>query len=41
MTDALNATPAPLVTRAALQQRYAWGDPFIRDAMDHGEVLHG
>jgi predicted nucleotidyltransferase len=25
----------------ALQQRYAWGDPFIRDAMDHGEVLHG
>ena len=25
----------------ALQQPYAWGDPFIRDAMDHGAVLHG
>ena len=25
----------------ALQQRYTWGDPFIRDAMDDGEVLHG
>ena len=42
------ASRAPLVTREALQdfaqrlvQRYAWGDPFIRDAMDHGEVLQG
>jgi uncharacterized protein len=25
----------------AAAQRYAWGDPFIRDAFDHGEVLHG
>jgi predicted nucleotidyltransferase len=23
------------------KQRYSWGDPFIRDAFDHGEVLHG
>ena len=22
-------------------QRYGWGDPFIREAIDHGEVLHG
>jgi predicted nucleotidyltransferase len=21
--------------------RYGWGDPFIREALDHGEVLHG
>jgi predicted nucleotidyltransferase len=25
----------------AMAQRYAWGDPFIREALDHGEVLHG
>jgi hypothetical protein len=25
----------------AAQQRYRWGDPFIREAFDHGEVLHG
>lgn len=25
----------------AAVQRYGWGDPFIREAMDHGEVLHG
>lgn len=25
----------------AVQQRYGWGDPFIREALDHGEVLHG
>ena len=25
----------------AFQQRYAWGDPFIRDAIDYGEVFHG
>jgi len=25
----------------AAKQRYGWGDPFIREAFDHGEVLHG
>ena len=25
----------------AAAQRYCWGDLFIREAMDHGEVLHG
>jgi len=25
----------------AAAQRYSWGDPFIREAFDHGEVLHG
>jgi len=25
----------------AAKQRYSWGDPFIREALDHGEVLHG
>ena len=25
----------------AAAQRYGWGDPFIREAIDHGEVLHG
>jgi predicted nucleotidyltransferase len=25
----------------AVQQRYGWGDPFIREALDHGEVLYG
>lgn len=25
----------------AAVQRYGWGDPFIREALDHGEVLHG
>ena len=25
----------------AAAQRYDWGDPFIREALDHGEVLHG
>jgi uncharacterized protein len=25
----------------AAMQRYGWGDPFIREAFDHGEVLHG
>jgi len=25
----------------AAAQRYIWGDPFIREAFDHGEVLHG
>ena len=25
----------------AAAQRYGWGDPFIREALDHGEVLHG
>ena len=25
----------------AAVQRYRWGDPFIREALDHGEVLHG
>ena len=25
----------------AASQRYSWGDPFIREAFDHGEVLHG
>lgn len=25
----------------AVTQRYAWGDPFIREAVDHGEVLYG
>jgi predicted nucleotidyltransferase len=25
----------------AAQQRYSWGDPFIREAFDHGEMLHG
>jgi predicted nucleotidyltransferase len=25
----------------AAQQRYRWGDPFICEAFDHGEVLHG
>ena len=25
----------------AAAQRYAWGDPFIREAFDHGVVLHG
>lgn len=24
-----------------LQARYRWGDPVIREALDHGEVLHG
>ncbi len=22
-------------------QRYRWGDPYIREALDHGEMLHG
>ena len=25
----------------AAAQRYDWGDPFIREALDHGEMLHG
>ena len=25
----------------AAAQRYSWGDPFIREAFDYGEVLHG
>jgi predicted nucleotidyltransferase len=25
----------------AAAQRYGWGDPFIREALDHGELLHG
>jgi predicted nucleotidyltransferase len=25
----------------AAKQRYGWGDPFIREAFDHGEVLYG
>ena len=25
----------------AASQRYDWGDPFIREALDHGEMLHG
>jgi len=25
----------------AAAQRYEWGDPFIREALDHGEVLYG
>ena len=25
----------------AAAQRYDWGDPFIREAFDHGEMLHG
>ncbi len=25
----------------AARQRYGWGDPFIREALDHGEQLHG
>ena len=25
----------------AAAQRYDWGDPFIREALDHGEVLYG
>lgn len=25
----------------AAKQRYSWGDPFIREAFDHGKVLHG
>jgi predicted nucleotidyltransferase len=25
----------------AAKLRYGWGDPFIREAFDHGEVLHG
>jgi predicted nucleotidyltransferase len=25
----------------ATQQRYSWGVPFIREAFDHGEMLHG
>jgi predicted nucleotidyltransferase len=25
----------------AAKQRYGWGDPFIREAFDHGKVLHG
>lgn len=24
-----------------LEPRYRWGDPIIREALDHGEVLHG
>jgi predicted nucleotidyltransferase len=24
-----------------LAPRYRWGDPIIREALDHGEVLHG
>jgi uncharacterized protein len=24
-----------------IPRRYRWGDPFIRDALDHGVVLHG
>lgn len=30
-----------LCTPEAAQQRYGWGDPFIREALDHGEVLYG
>ena len=25
----------------AAAERYDWGDPFIREALDHGKVLHG
>jgi len=24
-----------------IEPRYRWGDPIIREALDHGEVLHG
>ena len=24
-----------------IEPRYRWGDPFIREALDHGEILHG
>lgn len=24
-----------------IEPRYGWGDPIIREALDHGEVLHG
>jgi predicted nucleotidyltransferase len=24
-----------------VESRYRWGDPIIREALDHGEVLHG
>ena len=24
-----------------IETRYQWGDPIIREALDHGEVLHG
>ncbi|MCP9774370.1 nucleotidyltransferase domain-containing protein [Cyanobium sp. WAJ14-Wanaka] len=24
-----------------IESRYRWGDPIIREALDHGEVLHG
>jgi predicted nucleotidyltransferase len=24
-----------------LEPRYRWGDPIIREALDHGELLHG
>lgn len=24
-----------------IEPRYRWGDPVIREALDHGEVLHG
>ena len=24
-----------------IETRYRWGDPVIREALDHGEVLHG
>jgi predicted nucleotidyltransferase len=24
-----------------IETRYRWGDPIIREALDHGEVLHG
>ena len=30
-----------LCSPEAAAQRYGWGDPFIREALDHGEVLHG
>lgn len=30
-----------LCTPEAAEQRYSWGDPFIREALDHGEVLYG
>jgi len=35
--------PIDLIIRTPqdVHQRYLWGDPFIREAVDHGIVLHG